>query len=403
MGVLAVVFDEDKTMSDALVAAVAKVVASRCSSVSTADVFGNVRLSVMRADPDPGLNAGVVLPSDGPAARALASNPDWRTDTAGDPGYELFVCRYDTTDPETMRGLHEWCLGADPSSAVHHLFLKDCAEDQVRELAHAHGGVLLEMPDTPSLAPRSSAPSPPAPLPAPPPSALASSATVTGAELASAPGESVPAESVTATLVVGDGDGSAGSELAVAMADLKALVGIQPVKDNVTELADLVQVAQWRAAAGLPVAHPGHHMVFLGNAGTGKTTVARIVGRILTGLGVLPHGRVVEASRSDLVGGFLGQTAGKTTDLFNSCPRRCAVRRRGLRVERGRVKRLLRDGGDRYAAEADGGSPQRHSRDRRWLSRTHGALPRLEPRVAQPLQPHGTFPGLLARRPGPDF
>ena len=141
---------------------------------------------------------------------------------------------------------------------------------------------------------------------------------MTGTELATAPGESVPAESVTATLVVGDGDGAAGSELAVAMADLKALVGIQPVKDNVTELADLVQVAQWRAAAGLPVAHPGHHMVFLGNAGTGKTTVARIVGRILTGLGVLPHGRVVEASRSDLVGGFLGQTAGKTTDLFNS-------------------------------------------------------------------------------------
>lgn len=86
-----VVFDEDKTLSDALVAAVAKVVASQCSNVNTHDLFGRVRLSVMRADPYSGLIAAVMLPSDGPPARALASNPDWQPHPGSDPDYEVFA------------------------------------------------------------------------------------------------------------------------------------------------------------------------------------------------------------------------------------------------------------------------------------------------------------------------
>lgn len=110
---------------------------------------------------------------------------------------------------------------------------------------------------------------------------------------------------------------SADSELSAALAELDQLVGLRPVKDQIRSLVNAARVQQWRTGSGLPVPRRTNHLVFTGAPGTGKTTVARLIGRIFAGLGTLKSGHLVETDRSGLVAGYLGQTALKSSELID--------------------------------------------------------------------------------------
>jgi len=103
-----------------------------------------------------------------------------------------------------------------------------------------------------------------------------------------------------------------------AMAELDAMIGLGPVKEQVRSIAASIEAARRRAVAGLSTDKPMRHFVFLGPPGTGKTTVARVIGKIFYAFGLLDMPEVVEAQRSDLVGEYLGATAIKTNELIDS-------------------------------------------------------------------------------------
>ncbi|MEU6659478.1 AAA family ATPase [Streptomyces sp. NPDC046821] len=120
---------------------------------------------------------------------------------------------------------------------------------------------------------------------------------------------------VTSKLPAGPADAALLEE---ALAELERMVGLEPVKRQVKALSAQLNMARLRTGEGLPVQPPKRHFVFSGPSGTGKTTVARILGRVFYALGLLGGDHLVEAQRADLVGEYLGQTAVKANELIDS-------------------------------------------------------------------------------------
>ena len=172
------------------------------------------------------------------------------------------------------------------------------------------------------------------------------------------------------------------------LAELDALVGLDAVKTEVRHQTQVLRIQALRGLDGLaqPRPDPPPRVRRQSRAPARPPSPGWSPGSTAPSA-LLPKGHLVECDRSELVAGYLGQTALKTAEVIDARARRRAVHRRGVRAGRRRVRRR----GDRHAGEGDGGPPRRAARDRRRLPGADGGVHHVEPRAREPLPAHAEF------------